>query len=120
MNQTIVVGNLTSNTELRFTPSGGAVVNFTVAVNYKQNGEDKTDFFNCVAFGDQAENLAELEKGTRVIVAGKNEIQQWKDKEGHTRSKHQIVANEVGVSVRWAKVDVTKNPRKQAEQPEAF
>src|SRR5918998_5604320 len=115
-NVVTLVGNITDDPELRFTPSGAAVANFTVAVNrrYKNNEgqwEDKLDgFFRCNVWADQAENAAEsLQKGTRVLVTGRLQQRSWEDNDGNKKSKVEIVADEVGPSLRWASAEITKN-----------
>src|SRR5918999_6373666 len=116
-----LVGNITDDPELRFTPSGAAVANFTVAVNrrYKnQDGqwEDKLDgFFRCSCWRDLAENVAEsLQKGARVIVTGRLQDQRWEDQEGGKRARIEIQVDEVGPSLRWATATVQKSSRSSA------
>lgn len=113
-----LVGNITDDPELRFTPSGAAVANFTIAVNrrYKnQSGqwEDKLDgFFKCNCWRDMAENIAEsLQKGMRVMVVGRLQQRSWDDQEGNKRSAFEIQVDEVGPSLRWATAQVTKSQR---------
>lgn len=114
MNTVTVIGNLTTDPELRFTPSGHAVANFTVAVNRRtKNGdqwEDKLEgFFGCTCWREMAENVAEtLTKGSRVIVAGRLEQKQWEDNEGNKRSAVEIQVDEVGPSLRWASATISK------------
>jgi single-strand DNA-binding protein len=113
-----LVGNITDDPELRFTPSGAAVANFTVAVNRRQqsqagNWEDKLDgFFRCNAWRDLAENVAEsLQKGTRVMVVGRLQQRSWEDQEGNRRSVVEVLVDEVGPSLRWATASVQKSSR---------
>jgi single-strand DNA-binding protein len=113
-----LVGNITDDPELRFTPSGAAVANFTVAVNrrYKnQDGqwEDKLDgFFRCNCWRDMAENVAEsLQKGSRVVVVGRLQQRSWDDQDGNKRSAFEIQVDEVGPSLRWASASVQKSQR---------
>lgn len=103
-----IVGNVTRDPELRFTPGGLAVCNFGVAVNRKRGDEEQTSFFDVTAFGDLAEHVAELPKGCRVVVVGRLEQQTW-DKDGEKRSKVVIIADEIGPSLRWATASVTKS-----------
>lgn len=116
-NTITLVGNITDDPELRFTPSGAAVANFTVAVNRRINKdgqwEDKLDgFFRCNCWRDMAENVAEsLQKGSRVIVAGRLQQRQWEDKDGNKRSSFEIQVDEVGPSLRWATATVQKSSR---------
>ncbi|MBK5227193.1 MAG: single-stranded DNA-binding protein [Actinobacteria bacterium] len=116
-NTITLVGNITDDPELRFTPSGAAVANFTVAVNRRINKdgqwEDKLDgFFRCNCWRDMAENVAEsLQKGSRVMVVGRLQQRQWEDKDGNKRSSFEIQVDEVGPSLRWATASVQKSSR---------
>ena len=117
-NSVTIVGNVTDDPELRFTPSGQAVANFTVAVNKRfknQAGdwEDRLDgFFRCSCWRDMAENVAEsLKKGTRVVVTGRLQQRSWDDQEGNKRSAVEIQVDEVGPSLRWATAAITKSSR---------
>ena len=117
-NTVTLVGNITDDPELRFTPSGAAVANFTVAVNrrYKnQEGqwEDKLDgFFRCNCWREMAENVAEsLSKGSRVVVVGRLQQRSWEDQEGNRRSAFEVQVDEVGPSLRWATASVQRTQR---------
>jgi single-strand DNA-binding protein len=116
-NNITLVGNITDDPELRFTPSGAAVANFTVAVNRRINKdgawEDKLDgFFRCNCWRDMAENVAEsLQKGSRVMVVGRLQQRQWEDQDGNKRSSFEIQVDEVGPSLRWATATVQKSSR---------
>ena len=117
-NVVTLVGNITDDPELRFTPSGAAVANFTVAVNRRQPGqnggwEDKLDgFFRCSCWREMAENVAEsLQKGTRVVVAGRLQQRSWEDGDGNRRSTIEVQVDEVGPSLRWATAQVQKSSR---------
>jgi single-strand DNA-binding protein len=116
-NNITVVGNLTREPELRYTPSGAAVVKFGIAVNRfytNRSGEkvEQTDFFNCNAWRQLAENIAEsLTTGARVIVSGRLQSRSWETEEGQKRTMVEIEADEVGPSLRWATAAVTKAAR---------
>jgi len=104
---TTVVGNITSDPELVFLPSGTAKVSFSVAVNYvwydeNKDKQEKTSFINVVAWRFLAENFARVaEKGIGVIVQGRLEQRSWDDKEtGQKRSTTEIVAEEIGILAR--------------------
>jgi single-strand DNA-binding protein len=107
-NVVTLVGNITDDPELRFTPSGLPVANFTVAVNRrvpKDGGwEDKLEgFFRCSCWRDMAENVAEsLQKGARVMVVGRLQQRSWEDQDGNKRSAVEVQVDEVGPSLRWA------------------
>src|SRR5213082_1253620 len=116
-NQITVVGNLTREPELRYTPTGAAVVKIGLAVNRfytNRNGEkvEQTDFFTVNAWRQLAENVAETCKvGTRVIVSGRLQSRTWETEEGQKRTVVEIEADEVGPSLRWATAKVEKQGR---------
>ncbi|HEX2039124.1 MAG TPA: single-stranded DNA-binding protein, partial [Acidimicrobiales bacterium] len=104
---------------LRFTPSGQATAQFGLAVNRRwqnrQSGEweEAVSFFDVVCWREMAENVSEsLGRGSRVIVTGRLEQRSWETQEGEKRSKIEVVADEVGPSLRWATATVTKNERR--------
>jgi single-strand DNA-binding protein len=119
-----VVGNLTTDPELRFTPSGSAVANFTVAETPRkfdrQTNEWKDDgpanFFRCTVWSEYAENVAEtLKSGMRVIVTGRLKTQEFKGKDGEKRtSPNNVEVDEVAPSLRYATAVVTKVQRRPA------
>jgi single-strand DNA-binding protein len=127
--QTTITGNLTRDPELRFTPGGQATVAFAVAATrgwtdrFTNERKEQTSFFDVVAWGTLAENVAHsLRKGDRVVVAGRLDQRTWETQEGERRSKVEIVADEVAPSLRWATAQVTKNDRPVAQagqRPEA-
>lgn len=119
--ETIVtlVGNLTGDPELRFTPSGAAVANFTVASTPRtldrQSNEWKdgeTLFMRCAIWREAAENVAEsLTKGMRVVVTGRLKQRSYETKEGEKRTVFECEAEDVGPSLRNASAKVTKVAR---------
>ena len=110
-NTVTVVGNVTRDPELRFTPNGAAVTNFGLAWNRKdQNDEDVVSFFDITCWRSLAENVAEsITKGARVIVHGRLDQRSWENQEGERRSKVEIVADDVAPSLKWATAEVTRN-----------
>jgi len=114
-----IIGNLTGDPELRFTPSGAAVANFTVASTPRtfdrQSNEWKdgeTLFMRCSIWRDAAENVAEsLQRGTRVIVSGRLKSRSYETKEGEKRTVVEMDVDEVGPSLRYANAKVTKTSR---------
>jgi single-strand DNA-binding protein len=119
-NNVTLIGNVTRDPELRFTPSGQGVASFGIAVNRKwQNRqtnewEEQVSFFDVVAWGALGENVAEAcQKGDRVIVVGRLEQRSWETEGGDKRSKIEIVADEIGPSLRWATATVAKNERRE-------
>src|SRR5437660_1189555 len=116
-NTVTVVGNITRDPELRFTTGGRAVASFGIAVNrrYQVNNEwqEQTSFLDVVAWAQLGENTAaSLNKGARVIVSGRLEQRSWETPDGDKRSKIEIVADEIGPSLRWATASITKNERR--------
>lgn len=120
-NSITIIGNVTREPELRFTPSGQANTRFGVAVNRRwqdRGGEwqEAVSFFDVVAWREMAENIGQsLQKGTRVIVTGRLEQRSYETKEGQKRSVVEIIADEVGPSLRWATVDIQRNERKEGQ-----
>ncbi|HET7385140.1 MAG TPA: single-stranded DNA-binding protein [Nocardioidaceae bacterium] len=117
-----VTGNLTADPELRFTPSGAAVANFTVASTPRtfdrQNNEWKDGealFLNCSVWRQAAENAAEsLQRGMRVIVSGRLKARSFETREGEKRTVFEIDVDEVGPSLKYATAKVTKTSRSNA------
>jgi len=108
-----VVGNLTKDPEIRYTSGGRGQASFGIAVSrrYQVNGEwqEQTSFFNVVAWGTLAENAAaSLTKGTRVVVTGRLEQRSYETKEGEKRSVVEVIADEIGPSLRWARADIER------------
>src|SRR5690242_10209878 len=114
-----VVGNLTADPELRFTPSGAAVANFTVASTprtFDKNTNEWKDgealFLRCSVWRQAAENVAEsLQRGTAAIVQGRLKQRSYETKEGEKRTVYELDVDEVGPSLRWATAKVTKASR---------
>ncbi|AEE47888.1 single-stranded DNA-binding protein [Cellulomonas fimi] len=114
-----VIGNLTGDPELRFTPSGAAVANFTVASTPRtfdrQSNEWKdgdTLFLRCSIWREAAESVAEsLTKGTRVIVTGRLVQRSYETREGEKRTVYELQVDEVGPSLRYATAKVTRTQR---------
>lgn len=99
-NKVILIGNLTRDPEVRYTPSGTAVASFGLAVNhrYKQGDEmkDEVCFIDIVVFGKQAENCGQyLSKGQGAIIDGRLQQRRWETEEGQKRSKHEVVAQSI-------------------------
>jgi single-strand DNA-binding protein len=120
-NTITLVGNLTRDPDLRFTPAGQATTTFGLAVNRRwqnrqtQEWEESTSFFDVVCWQSLAENVSEsLRKGARVVVTGRLEQRSWENSEHERRSKIEVVADEVGPSLRWATALVKKNERRSA------
>jgi single-strand DNA-binding protein len=119
-NTVTVIGNVTRDPELRFTPSGQAIATFGLAVNRRwqnretQQWEEQTSFFDIVCWAQLGQNVSEsLQKGSRIIVTGRLEQRSWETEQGERRSKIEIIADEVGPSLRWATAEVTRNERRE-------
>ncbi|BDD84793.1 single-stranded DNA-binding protein [Tsukamurella pulmonis] len=114
-----VIGNLTADPELRFTPSGAAVANFTVASTprtFDRNTNEWKDgealFLRCNIWREAAENVAEsLTKGTRVIVSGRLKQRSYDDREGQRRTVVELEVDEIGPSLKYATAKPTRTPR---------
>jgi single-strand DNA-binding protein len=114
-----VIGNLTNDPELRFTPSGSAVANFTIASTPRtfdrQSNEWKdgeTLFLRASIWREAAENVAEtLTKGARVIVSGRLKSRSYETKEGEKRTVIELEVDEIGPSLRYASAKVTRTAR---------
>ena len=117
-NQVTLVGNLTDDPELRYTPNGAAVCKFRIAVNRRiQDGQGnwkdgEASYFSVNCWRGLGENVAEsLTRGTRVIVAGRLQYRSWENQEGEKRSAIEIEADEVGPSLKWATAKTERQTR---------
>ncbi|GAD83135.1 single-stranded DNA-binding protein [Nocardia sp. NPDC055029] len=114
-----VIGNLTADPELRFTPAGAAVANFTVASTprvFDRNSNEWKDgealFLRCNIWREAAENVAEsLTRGARVIVSGRLKQRSYETREGEKRTVVELEVDEVGPSLRYATAKVSKAGR---------
>ncbi len=122
-----VVGNLTADPDLRYSPNGVAIAKFTVAstprvfdrmANEYKDGDPL--FLVCTAWRDLAEHVAEsLRKGTRVVVVGRLRLSRWETEEGEKRSAYGLDVDEIGPSLRFATAKVSKATRVRADEPVA-
>lgn len=118
-NTVTIVGNLTQDPEMRYTPNGIAVVKLSIAFNRRRFNRDSNtwedgepSFFTATCWRDLAENVSEsLRKGTRVVVTGRLEQRSWETQEGERRSVVEIQVDEIGPSLKWATASVTRIPR---------
>ncbi len=116
-NTVTLIGNLTREPEMRFTPSGAgqAILGLAVSRRYQdKSGEwkEESGFYNIVCWRDLAENVQSLSKGTRVIVTGSLQWRQWQTEAGEKKTVIEVLADEVGPSLRWARAEVQRNERK--------
>ena len=117
---TSITGNLTREPEIRYTKEGQATTQLGVAVTRRWQDrttaewQEATSFFDVVCWRDLAENVAlSLTKGMRVVVSGRLEQRSWETEDGEHRSKVEIVAHEIGPSLRYATADVHRTERRQ-------
>src|SRR5450759_1055215 len=114
-----IIGNITGDPELRFTPSGAAVANFTVASTPRQFDrtsnewkDGETLFMRCSVWRDAAENVAEsLQRGARVLVSGRLKSRSYETKEGEKRTVVELDVDEVGPSLKYATAKVNRTQR---------
>ena len=114
-----IIGNITADPELRFTPSGAAVANFTVASTPRQFDrtsnewkDGETLFMRCSVWRDAAENVAEsLQRGARVLVSGRLKSRSYETKEGEKRTVIEMDVDEVGPSLKYATAKVNRTQR---------
>lgn len=125
-NTLTMIGNVTRDPELRFTPGGQAKSEFGLAVNRTwtdrntNERKEQVSFFNVVCWGQLGENAASsLMKGSRAIVTGRLEQRSYETQTGEKRERIEIVADEVGPSLRWATAQVERNDRKGADEYQA-
>jgi single-strand DNA-binding protein len=115
-----LVGNLTRDPELRYTPSGAPVAKFGIAVNrsYTNRAGEKveeTSFLNVNTWRQLAENVADsLTTGSRVVVTGRLQSRSWESEDGQKHSVVEVEADEVAPSLRWATAQVTKTTRRES------
>jgi single-strand DNA-binding protein len=107
-------GNLTDDPQVRYTESGIARAMFRMAVSARR--EQEPSFFTVIAWRDQAEHAAEsLAKGSRVVVLGRLQQRTWTAEDGSARSTVEVLAEELGPSLRWATATTTKATRSQSQ-----
>jgi single-strand DNA-binding protein len=119
-NTVTVTGTLTRDPELRFTQGAQGVATIGIAVNrrYQRNNEwvEDTSFFNVTAWGSLAENAAaSLAKGVRVIVTGRLQQRSYETQQGEKRNVVEIVADEIGPSLRWATAQIERTQRTDSQ-----
>jgi single-strand DNA-binding protein len=127
-NQVTLIGNLTDEPELRYTPAGVPVANFTIAMNRRTRDavtnewkDGETSFLRCNVWRQQAENVAEsMSKGMRAIVVGRLRQRSWETPDGQKRSTVEVEVEHVGPSLQWATASVTKSARSDGDAAHAF
>ena len=121
-NSVTITGNCTRDPELRYTNNGMQIATFGVAINQRKRNDSgqwedgETSYFDVTCFRELAENVAEsVSKGTRVIVAGTLKQRSWETPDGDKRSKIEVIADEVGPSLRWATASVERMGRSSSD-----
>lgn len=122
MTQISIRGNMTAQVEVRFTQSGKAVGNVTVAVNRGRDDNKQTDFYRVTLWESLAENAAQLDKGTSVIVIGRMESRDFDDRDGNKRTAWEVTADAFGPDLRFQTAQVSRSaaggPQARAGQPQ--
>ena len=123
---TSLTGNLTRDPEIRYTRDGQATTSFGLAINRRwqdretREWEESVSFFDVVCWRELAENAAlSLTKGMRVVVTGRLEQRTWETEEGERRQKVEVVADDVGASLRFATVEVHRSERAGSVEADA-
>jgi single-strand DNA-binding protein len=106
-------GNLTDDPELRHTESGIARAMFRVAVSARR--EQEASFFTVIVWRDQAEHAAESLSKSRIVVVGRLQQRTWTAEDGSARSTVEVVADELGPSLRWATATTTRTTHSQSQ-----
>ena len=120
---TTLIGNLTRDPEIRYTRDGQATTTLGVAVNKRWKNrttdewEESTSFFDVVCWRELAENVAlSLTKGARVVISGSLQQRSWETDDGERRFKVELVADEIGASLRFATTDIHKVEHRSAAE----
>ena len=113
-NKVILIGNLTRDPVLSYTPSQMSVAQFGMAVNKQRKDKKEVMFVDCTAFGKSADNINKFfQKGDGILIEGELSLDSWTDKEGNKRSKHKVVVNG------WGFVDGKKETsRDEPDEPD--
>jgi single-strand DNA-binding protein len=117
LNKAEIIGHLGQDPEVRFTGSGTAVCNFTVATKHHVKGEDQTEWHRLVAFGKLAEIIKEyLHKGSMAYFEGRLQTRKWQDNDGNEKHSTEIIVNEMimlGGKQGWKDPAAGENPARQ-------
>ena len=106
MNNITIAGNIGRDPELKYAPTGLAILKFSVADTYGKDDNKKTTWHDIVVFGEQAETVADkIGKGMRVVIIGRLQIENFEKKDGTKGKRVEVLAEEVAVSLRWGASD---------------
>ena len=124
-NTITIAGNLTREVEIKYTREGKAATTLGVAVDRRWKNretdawEEEVSFFDVICWGDLAEHAAlSLTKGLRVLVSGKMQQRSWETEDGERKSRFELVADELGPSLRFASAEVHKTTRTTSDESE--
>lgn len=113
-----LIGTLGSDPELRYTQAGKAMATGSLAITPRRKNSDgewedgETSWYNIVAFGSLAENFASsAAKGSRVMVNGRLSVRKWEGKDGTKGTSVEVMADDIGASMRWATMEIERNSR---------
>jgi single-strand DNA-binding protein len=125
MSQVVIVGNATSDAELRYTAGGKGIASFSVAESKGKGDKKQTYYWKITVWNSDydlmADNVAaSVTKGTRVIVSGRAEPNEWTDKEGNVRKEIQVTADAVGLDLRYATGEVSRTEREKVDTTPAI
>ena len=116
LNQVTLMGRMTRDPELKYTPSEKAVVSFTIAVDRDYKGEDAADFIDCVAWNKTADMVDRyFHKGERIIVSGRIQTRTWETNDGKKRKATEIVVDRAYFVETKSRGDVAHQPKPQSE-----
>jgi single-strand DNA-binding protein len=114
MNKSFLIGRISSDLNLKYTPNGNAVCEFNIAIN--RIGSEGTDFLNCTVWNKQAENLVKYQsKGSLISVEGSNRVDKYQNEQGENRYKHYILVN--NIQFLESKKDVASESKKEDVEP---
>ena len=116
MTQIAIRGNTTAAVDIRYTQSGRAVGNVTVAVNRGKDDSKQTDFYRVTLWESLAENAAQLDKGTSVLLIGRLESRDFEDKTGAKRTAWEVTADAFGPDLRFQSAQVTRATDRSQER----
>ena len=125
LNKVMLIGNVGQDPELRYTPDGNPVANFSIAVNRRRRVgdeyKDETEWFNIVCFSRTAENVNQyLTKGQKVYVEGRFQSSEYVGQDGNQRKSFEVIANEVTfLSTKNEADSINQNTAQSTEKPEA-
>lgn len=120
-NKVFLMGNVTNDPDLRFTPSGSGVLNFSLATNrrYKKGEEwvDEVSFHNIVVWRSSETLAQRIKKGTRVFIEGRIQTRSWENSEGQKQYKTEVIADDVNLVARYEGANDSSSPASGSQKP---